>query len=302
MSRRYWIAALALVLAACGIGADSGTGARRESGRRMEQFRQRLAEARRSQPETGKESPVARWELPSSLGEISGLTMTSDGRMFAHGDEDGDVFEVDFRTGLLVKRFALGPESVTEDFEAIVARDSGLTLVSSEGRLYDFAEGTDGGGVPWRTRSLALDGACREFEGAVVDPRTRELVLACKNARGQPKAADVLIYRVAADSAGGYIRVTVSLDSIRARVPGLESFSPSDLAQRPDNGNYLMVAGPEKAYAEVTPTGAVVRARLLPDRHPQTEGIAVTRDGLLILADEAASRRATITVYSSVFQ
>jgi hypothetical protein len=298
MSRRYWIAALALVLAACGIGADAGAGARQESARRLQQFRQRLAEARRSQPEAGQESPVARWELPSSLGEISGLTITSDGRMFAHGDEGGDVFEVDFRTGLLVKRFALGPESVTEDFEAIVARDSGL----SEGRLYDFAEGTDGGGVPWRTRSLALDGACREFEGAVVDPHTREMVLACKNAREQPKSADVLIYRVAADSAGGYIRVTVPLDSIRARVPGLESFSPSDLALRPDNGNYLMVAGPEKAYAEVTPTGAVVRARLLPDRHPQTEGIAVTRDGLLILADEAASRRATITVYSSVFQ
>ena len=76
----------------------------------------------------------------------------------------------------------------------------------------------------------------------------------------------------------------------------------SDIAIRPDNGNYVVVAGPEKAYAEITPAGAVVLARLLPARHPQAEGVAVASDGLLIIADEAVSRRATLTVYAGPFR
>src|SRR4030095_14164756 len=47
-------------------------------------------------------------ELPGDLREISGITFTDDERLFAHGDEDGDVFQVDYITGKIMKRFSLG--------------------------------------------------------------------------------------------------------------------------------------------------------------------------------------------------
>jgi hypothetical protein len=57
------------------------------------------------------------------------------------------------------------------------------------------------------------------------------------------------------------------------------------------------VAAPQKALIVVTPSGGVVLSRPLGGRHPQAEGIAITRDGILIIADESVDAPATITLY-----
>ena len=236
------------------------------------------------------------------IDEVSGLALTPDGRLLAHGDETGDLFEIDFRAGVVVKRFRLGPAPVTEDFESLVVRDSLLMLVTSKGRIYEFAEGDNGELVPYRTWDLRLDPDCREFEGAAWDAAGASLVLACKTPR-KARSGMLLVYRVPmADGAvGAFERMVVSADSVRARVKGWKEVSASDLAIRPDNGNYLLVDGPEHGYLEITPEGSIVLARRLPRRHPQAEGIAVTRDGLLLIADEAARDPAAITVYPAPF-
>ena len=40
-------------------------------------------------------SPASQVQLPAELHEISGLAVTADGRVFAHGDEDGTVYQLD---------------------------------------------------------------------------------------------------------------------------------------------------------------------------------------------------------------
>src|SRR5437016_9266243 len=62
---------------------------------------------------------IARWVLPRQLREISGLALTTDGRVLAHGDEDGEVWEIDYRRGVLVKQFSLGERRLKGDFEGI---------------------------------------------------------------------------------------------------------------------------------------------------------------------------------------
>jgi hypothetical protein len=275
-------------LGACDRGAAGAT-AQAELATRRQNFQERLAAARAGVPD----EPVARWELPAMLAEISGLAITPDGRLLAHGDETGEVFEIDYRTGLVVKRFGIGDPPVTDDFESIALHDTTITLVTSSARLYQFAEGANGARVPYTSRDLALDDGCHEFEGAVFSPDGGTLTLACKARRG--KGADgLLLYRIAVgDGApGGLERIEV----------GRKKFSPSDITIRPDNGNYLLIAGPQQGYLELTPAGAVVVARALPKRHPQAEGLAVTRDGLLLIADEAASGRASLTVYAAPFR
>ena len=296
------IAAPLVVIAACLLGACErgapGAQAREELAERSRTFDERLAAAR---PGAGDE-PVARWELPAMLAEISGLALTRDGRLLAHGDETGDVYEIDYRTGLVAKRFSLGPDPVTDDFEAISVRDSVVTLFTSKARLFEFAEGRNESTVPFETRELALDDDCREFESAGYSPDGTTLVLACKTPRGKVK--DLLLYRRSASdtTSDRFERIDVPIDSIRARGPKWKEFSASDLAIRPDNGNYLLVAGPERGYLEVTPEGRVVVARPLSADHPQAEGIAVTGDGLLLIADEAANGRASLTVYAAPFR
>jgi len=290
-------ALLLLVLgsAACDRSAFSDD-ARAELSARSRDLTERLSAARSGRDSTAWDKPVAKWELPSMLSEASGLALTSDDRLFTHGDETGDVYELDYRRGVVVKRFQLGPEPVTDDFEAIVVRDSMLMLMTAKGRFYEFREGDNAERVPYRTWDVQLDDACRDFEGAYYDSTTSETVMACKVARG--KNAGLLIYRVSlADGASGYSRIDIPADTIRARMPDWKEFSASDITLRRDNGNWLLVAGPENGYLEMVPDGRVVRMRSLPRGHPQAEGLAMTRDGLLLVADEAARSRATLTVY-----
>ncbi len=287
----------ACVLGACDSGA-AGSGAQDELASRSRTFDERLAAARQGDGD----DPVARWELPAMLAEISGLTLTADGRLLAHGDESGDVYEIDYRTGLVAKRFSLGPDPVTDDFEAISVRDSLVVLFTSKLRAYEFAEGRNESVVSFVTREIRLDEDCREFEGAVYSADGTLLVLACKAIRGK-RGNQLLIYRTGADSAAGrFERIDIPVDSIRARGPKWKEFSASDIAIRPDNGNYVLVAGPERGYLEITPDGGVVVARELSADHPQAEGIAVTREGLLLIADEAANGRAALTVYAAPFR
>jgi hypothetical protein len=48
----------------------------------------------------------------------------------------------------------------------------------------------------------------------------------------------------------------------------------------------------------LTPAGEVVLSRTLDDRHPQAEGVAITRDGILIISDESVNAAAAITLYN----
>jgi len=298
MTSVMYLAVLAGLALACERGA-AGAEAQAELAERARTFDERLAAARQG---PGDE-PVARWELPAMLAEISGLALTPDGRLLAHGDETGDIYEIDYRTGLVAKRFSLGPDPVTDDFEAIGVRDTQVVLFTSKARAYQFAEGRNDATVSYETREIRLDDDCREFEGAAFAPDGGMLTLACKATRGK-RGGRLLLYRVdASDSAAGrFDRIEVPIDSMRARGPKWKEFSASDMAIRPDNGNYVLVAGPERGYLELTPDGVVVVARGLSSDHPQSEGIAVTRDGLLLIADEAGDGRASLTVYAAPFR
>ena len=239
------------------------------------------------------DEPIARWELPGALTEVSGLALTPDGRLFAHGDETGDLFEIDYRRGVIVKRFSLGPDEVSADFEALAIGDSTFWLLTSKGRLYEFGEGRNGEQVPYRTSEAPLGKDCEEFEGMAFDGTA--LVVACKRARKAFKDA-LLLFRWP-PGGDAVERIEVAADSLRARVPGWRRFSASGIARRRDNGNFLLVAGPESGYLELTPEGRIVVARPLPSGHRQSEGIALDSSGALIISDEATGRAAAITVY-----
>jgi uncharacterized protein YjiK len=64
------------------------------------------------------------------------------------------------------------------------------------------------------------------------------------------------------------------------------------------SGRYLVLAGRERAIAELTETGEVAAvARLRHHDHPQAEGLAVAKDGALLVADEGGNGRGTLSVY-----
>ncbi|HSE51569.1 MAG TPA: hypothetical protein VLB00_05240, partial [Gemmatimonadales bacterium] len=135
--------------------------------------------------------------------------------------------------------------------------------------------------------------------GVAFDSTANALLLPCKNVGDKSLQGNLVIYRYAlgSDSAG---TSTSELSIPMAQAVGNNRWKqvrPTDIAVDPWTGNYVMVAAQEKGILQVTPGGAVVFSRPLVGSHPQSEGVAVTRDSILIVADEGTGQAGAITLY-----
>ena len=244
--------------------------------------------------------PARHFKLPKRLREVSGLTVLAENRLLAHDDERGVVVELDYRTGSIVKAFALGDQRdpVADDFEGIAAAEGRLYLVSSEGRLYEFGEGADGEAVLYNLYATGI-GRAYEIEGLAYDPAQRVLLLVSKNPKSPKQAGLIAIYRWSVDTKqlATVDRILLEAAALARRI-GRKRFQPSGIERHPVSGNYVLVAARQHAVAEITPQGQVLAvAELAARRHPQAEGISFAADHTLIIADEGAGKRARLTFY-----
>ena len=243
--------------------------------------------------------PADRWELPKELDEISGLAIDRSGRVFAHGDERALIYQLDPASHRVVKRFALGRPAAHGDFEAIAFAGDRLILTTSNGVLYLGSEGRDGEAVPYTVQATGIGDRC-EVEGLAWDPEARSLLLACKTPRTEALRGRVTIFGWSLEH-----RALAPMPQIFAplsrvtRALGATSFHPSELVRDPGTGHFLLLAARQRAIAELTPDGQVIRvSRLRRALHRQPEGLAIAADGTLLVADEANGQRATLTMYS----
>ncbi|MGH7524758.1 MAG: hypothetical protein ACREK8_10660 [Gemmatimonadales bacterium] len=298
MSSIALLALTALAATAAGCGPESRPNGQPDSALLAERGT-RLAQ-RLAHPDSDANAPLAQWDVADPLQEISGLALTSDGRLLAHNDSRGIVVQLDYRRGAVVKRFMVGNPTVHGDFEAITTMGDSIILLTSDGVLYRFAEGRDGASVPYVRQDTGLGDQC-EFEGMAYDPSAKVLLLACKHAHAKALKDSLVIFRwpvatddSAASPAPSHLAVS------RAAIIGSNDWSelhPSDLTIDPFTGNYVLVAAREQALFEITPTGALVFSRPLPPGHAQAEGVAITRDSILMISDEAHGGPALLTLY-----
>jgi uncharacterized protein YjiK len=247
-------------------------------------------------------APSARIELPLELAEVSGLAFTEDGRLLAHGDERAVIYQIDFPSGKVVKRFAIGDAGgpLFGDFEDIQVVGDRVFLVTSAGVLVEAREGRDGETVPVARRTRGLGGAC-EVEGLSWDQASSSMLLLCKQAQGK-RWKDQLVILAVNPSTGEFEReprITVSQADLE-RATGVKRFLGSGMVRDPRRGSWILVSGPAHAYAEIDTAGKVLAGgQLHSKRHRQPEGIAIAPDHTLLISDEAAGGKATITGYAS---
>jgi uncharacterized protein YjiK len=233
------------------------------------------------------------------MGEVSGLAVTSDGRLLAHGDEWGQVYVIDPRGGALLKRFTIGAtgSDTRADFEGITVAGERIFMIASNGMLYEFAEGADGERVGFVVHDTRLGKEC-EFEGVAFDSTQGIVVLPCKNVGTKNLRDNLVLYRWRVEGNGDstLAPLIIPLSTVIGS-NAWKDLHPSDVTIDPATGNYVLVAAQEKALIEITPLGVVVRAGPLPGKHKQAEGVALTPDGILIVGDEATTRPASLTLY-----
>ena len=239
--------------------------------------------------------------LPHALHEISGLAVSDDGRVFAHGDERGIVYQVDYRSGSVVKAFSLGAPPVRGDFEGIAIAGVRFFLVTSTGRLYEMREGDDGAAVRYATYDTGMGRQC-ELEGLAYEPSDQALIVGCKRPYAPALRDAVTLFRWSVDRRASATPPAVSIplaDAIRQIKD--KGFHPSAVEREPRSGHYVILAGPQRAIIEVTPGGEVLAVRPLSHRlHQQPEGLTFLGDSAVLIADEGGNGRGTLTVYPRV--
>ncbi len=243
-----------------------------------------------------KAVPVAMWIMPPELREISGLALTSRGTVLTHDDNVGRVYEIDPKTGILLKSFSLSGGR-KGDFEAITIAGTDVYLLESKGKIFQFKEGADGQQVPYTIHDTGLEKEC-EFESMAFEPDSSRLLLVCKKFLAKKAPKEVLIYRWPLPLGDPMTMTTLKIPI--ADVIGSnkwKNFHPSDINIDPMTRNYVIVASREKALVVITPDGDVVRSEPLPGDHRQAEGVAITQDSLLLVSDEANVKPPAITVY-----
>jgi uncharacterized protein YjiK len=242
-----------------------------------------------------KSAPVAQWLMPPQLREISGLALTSRGTVFAHDDNAGRIYEIDPKTGIVRKGFSLiGNQK--DDFEAIAIAGDDIYLMASNGKLFRFREGEDGQQVNFQVFDSGLKKEC-EFESLAYESDSTRLLMACKRLLDKQAHQDLVIYRLPLP----LNRATISM----MRVPLEEvvgsnkwkNFRASDITVDPITRNYVVIASHEKGLVVLSPDGTVLRSEPLPGEHRQAEGVAITRDSLLLVSDEANVKPATLSLY-----
>lgn len=244
------------------------------------------------------------WKLPRQLSEISGLATTSDGRLFAHGDENGIIFELDPKAGKIVKAFALGDVTVKADFEGIAMVDDMVYLVTSDGTIYEAPEGSDGERVLFNSYGTGVGRQC-EVEGLAYEKTTGDLLLACKTARVPELAGHLAVFRwnVKTRTLQQSLALLVPLELINAGDP-LQSLHPSGIEVLAGTGNFLVIAAQERLILELTSGGdSIAVRRLAPELHVQPEGVTMLPDGILLIADDGGNGpgpgRGRLTLYKS---
>jgi hypothetical protein len=170
-------------------------------------------------------------------------------------------------------------------------------LLASNGKVHEFREGADGERVPYTIHDTRLGREC-EFEGVAFDPAINALLLACKQVGRKSLRGNLVIYRWALHPGSGsrLSRLTVPLAPLIG-AHEWKGLHPSDITVDPSSGNYVLVAAQEKALVVITPAGAPIFSGPLPKGLEQAEGVAITKDSILIVADEAIGRPAAITLY-----
>lgn len=239
-------------------------------------------------------------KITNKLTEISDLTTSKDNFIFAVNDEIGIIYKLSSSTGKIVKRFFLGKWTVEADFEGITLAEGFIYIITSDGVLYKFKEGDNEEAVDYEVIKLPFSSKF-DIEGLYYDSKLNGLLILPKEYSGKKykNHRAIYLYSLESNSILKEPIFSISLKSLKKKF-GIKDFYPSGITKHPVTNNYLIVSARDKnAIVEVDITGKIIKAMNISEKtHRQPEGITILSDLTLIISDEGAGKKPTITRYN----
>lgn len=229
--------------------------------------------------------------LDAALTEVSGLADAGGGQVFAHDDERALIYELDPRSGRTLRKVAFGAPPIAGDFEAIVAHDGKISLMTSAGVIYRMR--ADARQTVRRPEIIDTTmGAICEIESLATDGAD-DFFLACKEAERR-----LVVYQWS--PAKGLSRLFQK--KLETLAPNPKTFRAADMVFDKATRTLLVLDSSVGALLEVTLSGDREGYWRLGGRHQQAEGLALLPTGELVVADEGNkgkgnSKRGYLTIY-----
>jgi len=218
--------------------------------------------------------------------------MSPDDRIFLHNDEKAIIYEFSPDGGDISSVLKIGDPALRGDFEGIAIIDQDFFLLTSNGQIHWIADSLSHHEAI--VGSKVLDTGLAEIcEAEGLTSLGRKLLIACKKnyRKADKKQLLIYIFDPKTNDTTEYLRVKLS-------TLGLKKMSASGLAVVND---LIYVTAAKQHLLTIIDTKGDLQKHLHLNKkhHKQTEGIAVRRDGMLVLADEGG-KRGRLTIYPAV--
>jgi uncharacterized protein YjiK len=244
------------------------------------------------------ESPNQKYELPTILDEISGLSFYKEGQLLCVEDETA-AYIYDLNKQKVTDRHQFDEPG---DYEGIELVGDDVYVVRSDGKLLNFKFGQN---KTYKT-DTDLPGK-NDVEGLAYDPIDKRLWIAVKeNSKKGEKNNNRLVYSF--DLQTNKLFEEWELKEDKFEDIGLKSkkwkdFKPSGIAFHPQTGEVYLLSSAGKRLIILNRGGEPLQNFVLnPTIFRQPEGICFTPDGTLYIASEADGEKGYILKFTPKIQ
>jgi uncharacterized protein YjiK len=260
------------------------------------------------------DQPNVTFELPESLKEISGLSMTADGaHLAAVNDEEGIIFILDKVTGQILQQVPFGDGG---DYEGIEIAGKDAWVIKSSGTLYQIKNYASDQREVHKFKSFLNKE--NDVEGLAFDPLRKSLLIGCKGKgmEGEDNKLKKAIYEFRLSDQvmlndPVYLLTLPDFQEYLAHLEGDDhqetlqeiftpeegemKFSPSGIAVHPLTGDIYVTSSKGKLLGVLNREGHILYLEKLKKKtHPQPEGICFDAEGTLYIANEGKDNKARI--------
>ncbi len=267
--------------------------------------------------------PNAIFDMPESLKEISGLSMTADGKYLAAvNDEEGIIFLVNKENGEIEREIRFWDEG---DYEGIEVTGGDAYVIKSSGTIYQVKNYLTDSLETHKVKSFLNKE--NDVEGLAYDAGNHALLVGCKGKYAEGEnggdAYKKAIYSFdIANMAMLYAPAfLLTLPDIQEYIAHMEKnhddldklnedfsgnpeelkFSPSGIAIHPISKDVYVTSSKGKLLLVLSPEGKILQLQKLKKKvHVQPEGICFDNDGTLYIANEGKDNKAK--VYKFLYQ
>lgn len=236
------------------------------------------------------DQPVARFDMPEDLVEISGLTVLDEQTLGAVQDEEGALYVLDRQTGEVAAVMPFGPPG---DYEGVELAGDDLYVLRADGTLLNV-EGWGGGTMSSREIATGLPRDC-DAEGLGYAPARNRLLIACKEDGGVGDRRAVYGFDLGKGALGAQPAFVIDPEAVDGERP----LKPSALAVHPVTGAVVVLSSVREVIVSLGADGAVADVWNWAEAgFEQPEGLAFLPNGDLVVASEGDKRPAVLMVFA----